>query len=335
MKWLRYHMIRYLLVLVTLLLVLLGADALCYQVALPVEIDVQHGAATLHVGSESVALGAIGQPTQLVFSPHDPVIHEYQIDGSDSTNNFTLDPTYINSIAASPYYRFQAWMRDLEGTSRWRNAQVWANGQEQQSVQWPGNGSSITLPATQPLRISVQLQRPETPMTLNLLTASGGIVTITLDRNDRQIQVSRFIPRQNNSATPTTTFFPIDAAPFAAMVIDTLIRITLWSVIILLVVVLGEMGIGLILARRGRFIAPTADLSARVPDNDTSIVPQIAEQLAPIPNNDTSTVPRVAGMTRIPRVADKSAVGAINRPLQAGGVRQIRGGVFCATGGNN
>lgn len=260
MKWLRYHMTRYLLVLLALLLVLLGADALCYQVALPVEIDVQHGAATLHVGSESVALGTVGRTTQLVFAPHDPVIHEYQIDGTDSTNNYTLDPTYIHSIAASPYYRFQAWMRDLEGTSRWRNAQVWVNGQEQQSVQWPDNGSSMALPAAQSLRISVQLQRPETLMTLYLLSADGGQVAITLDRNDRQIQVSRFIPGQSNDASPTTTFFPIDVAPFAAMVIDTLIRITLWAVIILLVMIIGEMGIGLILTRRGRLCSSNAGM---------------------------------------------------------------------------
>ena len=304
MKWLRYHMTRYLLVLVTLLLVLLGADALCYQVTLPLEIDVQHGAATLHVGSESVALGTIGRPTQLVFAPLDPVIHEYQIDGSDSTNNYTLNPTYIHSIATSPYYRFQAWMRDLEGTSRWRNAQLWANGQEQQNVQWPDNGSSMTLPAAQSLRISMQLQRPETPMTLDLLSANGGLVTITLDRNDRQIQVSRFIPEQSNYGSTTTTFFPIDVAPFAAMVIDTLIRITLWAVIVLLVVVIGEMGIGLILVRRGRLTAPTADSSAPTPL--TEAAPKLGKR------------------------ADESAVGAINRPLQAGlrssnpGVRFLR-----------
>src|SRR5579863_509391 len=296
-KWLHYRIPRYLLLLVTLILVLLGADALCYQVALPMEIDVQHGTATLHVGSESVALGTVGQPTQLVFSPHDPVIHEYQIDGTDSTNNYTLDPTYLNSIASSPYYRFQSWMRDLEGTSRWRNAQVWANGHEQQSIQWPVNGFSMMLPAAQSLRISVQLQRPETLMTLNLLSAGGGIVTITLDRNDRQVQVSHFVPGQSNDASPATTFFPIDPAPFAAMVIDTLIRITLWAVIVLLVVVIGEMGVGLIVARgglgntarRGRCIVPSADKSASAPSTKTS--------------------------PTLSKLADTSALGAIHRPL--------------------
>jgi Dolichyl-phosphate-mannose-protein mannosyltransferase len=297
MKWLRYHITRYLLLLVTLLLVLLAADALCYLIALPVEIDVQHGAATLHVGSESVVLGAVGTPAQLVFSLHDPIVHEYQIDGTDSTNNYTLDSTYINSIAASPYYRFQAWMRDLDGTSRWRNGQVWANGREEQSVAWPANGSSLSLPPAPTLRISVQLQRPETPMTLTLLSTGGGVVTITLDRNDRQILVSRSIPGQSNNATPTTTFFPLDAAPFAAMVIDTLVRITLWAVIVLLVVITGEIGIGL--ARRGRLIAPTADLSALAPHTETT--PTLAE-----------TIPTHGGR------ADQPAVGAINRPLRAG-----------------
>ncbi len=285
-QWLRYGRTRYLVALLALFLILLGADALCYTVALPVEIEAQQGTATLYVGSERIALGAIGQPTQLEFAQQDPVIHEYQIDGSDSTNNKTLDTSYMHSIATSPYYQFQAWMRDLNGTSRWRNAQVWVNGREQQSISWPANGSFIALPTSQSLRFSVQLQRPETPMTLYVVTRGGGIVTITLDRNDRQIQVSRFIPGKIDDINPITTFFPVDVSPFAAMVLDTLIRITLWAIIVLVVVVVGEMGVAIILARikfrdnvgRGRFIASAA-VTASNPQTDTSNVTDVDDTL--------------------------------------------------------
>src|SRR5712692_6670143 len=141
MKWLRSNIPLGTAILVLLALVLLVADGLCYRVALPVEIDIQGGRATLRVGSQALSLGTIATPVVLQFEPHDPLVHEYQLDGTDSTNNFTLDTTYLDSVASSPYYRFQAWMRDLDGTSRWQNLQVWADGHALGGTPWPANGA--------------------------------------------------------------------------------------------------------------------------------------------------------------------------------------------------
>ena len=55
-------------------------------------------------------------------------LHEYQLDGSDSVNNPDLDTAYLQQIASSPYYRLQSWMRDLDGTSRWRDLEIEASG---------------------------------------------------------------------------------------------------------------------------------------------------------------------------------------------------------------
>src|SRR5713101_8247604 len=51
-KWFHFGGVREAIALICFVLVLLVADALCYQVALPVEIDVQGGMGTLHVGSQ-------------------------------------------------------------------------------------------------------------------------------------------------------------------------------------------------------------------------------------------------------------------------------------------
>ncbi len=249
MQWLRSRSLRVILAFIVLILLLFVADTLCYQVALPVEIDIQHDQAVLHVGSETLQFNLTGTPTALQFAPHDPVVHEYQIDGSDSTNNFTLDPNYLHSIKSSPYYQFQAWMRDLNGTSRWRNLSVWENNHLIEQTAWPINGSSVALPAAVRLRVSLQLQRPETPMVLNLVTSNGTVFHITLDRNDRFISVTKDVPGQAGSIAVTSTFFPVDVAPFAAMVLDTIIRIMLWSIVILLIVVPGEVAITFVRAR--------------------------------------------------------------------------------------
>ncbi len=250
MSWLRSPLLHWLVALGLLALVLLVGDALCYQIALPIEIDVQGRAATLYVDNKALSLGPISHLVSLEFAYKDPVVHEYQLDDTDSTNNYTLDPTYLNEVSTSPYYRFQAWMRDLDGTSRWRNLQVWGDGQAMGGVAFPENGARISLPSAGLLRLNVLLQRPETPMTLNLIAQNGEITHITIDRNNRHIQVTRFIPGVGDNQPVTSTFFPVDSAPFAAMVIDSLIRTLLWALLVIAAIVVGEVIIGLV----GKFV---------------------------------------------------------------------------------
>ncbi|MEO6889930.1 MAG: glycosyltransferase family 39 protein, partial [Ktedonobacteraceae bacterium] len=86
----------------------------------------------------------------------------------------------------------------------------------------------------------VLLQRPETPRTLNLVAANGSILHITIDRNDRHIAVTRFEPGVGDNLPVASTFFPVDAAPFTAEVIDTIARTLLAAVLLLLLVMMGE-----------------------------------------------------------------------------------------------
>ena len=89
---------------------LLAADRFCYEQALAIEIDVQDGITLLVDGQiiplQTTSQGSIGIPATISFAPHDPVIHEYQLDGTKSTGVSYLDPAYLHQIALSPYYRF-------------------------------------------------------------------------------------------------------------------------------------------------------------------------------------------------------------------------------------
>jgi hypothetical protein len=229
--------------LLLLLLLLVLADILCYQQALPVVLEEQAGQATLQVGSQTVPLGFIGTPISLQFPRHDPVVHEYQLDGTDSTNNLTLDTTYLDSIVSSPYYLFQSWMRNLDGTSRWSDLRISSNGLLLASEDWPANGEVVSLQGTTPqssLHLQVILHRPETPMTLNLMLADNSVIQITLDRNNRKITVMR------DSQVLANAFFPVDVLPFAAMVIDTMLRTIAWAIVLLLVVLVCEIALAVI-----------------------------------------------------------------------------------------
>ncbi len=255
--------LRRMLILIIILLSLLLADFICYQLALPIEVDEQGGNATLHVGSETIALGTLGSLQTLQFAAHDPVVHEYQIDGTDSTNNLTLDTHYLHTISSSLYYRFQAWMRDLAGTSHWSDVHISLNGHQITSVSWPANGSALALPsasASSTLRIQLELRRPETPMSFDLVTSDHAVIQITLDRNNRTIVVNSEV--QGQSTQIASVFFPVDVLPFAAMVLDTLLRTAICALAVLLTVLLCEMGINV--GKWGRGVTSRAPWGGRL-----------------------------------------------------------------------
>src|SRR5947209_2648432 len=151
-------------------------------------------------------------------------------------------------------------MRDLDGTSHWRDLQIWANNHLLGKADWPSDGTSISLPSYASLSLRLQLQRPETPMTLSLIGTDGATLSITLDRNDRQIVVTHLAPGTTAPPHLEKIFFPLDSAPFAAMVIDFLARTLLWTLLVLVVVLVGEVAMVLICWLRQRLTHPMMQL---------------------------------------------------------------------------
>lgn len=231
--------------LALLLVALFALDVALYRVALPVSLDVRGGSAALTIDGQTVPLGAMGQPVALQFPARDSLVHEYQLDGTDSTNNFTLDTGYLSRIAPSPYYRFQEWMRDLNGTSRWRDLRVVGDGRLDSAIAWPGS-APVALPSATALHLSVQLQRPETPVSFSLVTTTNTIYAITIDRNGRRVTVQRSVNGVPDQQPLVSTFFPTQPAPFAAMVLDFLARTVFWATLATLAVVGVEAAIGVV-----------------------------------------------------------------------------------------
>ncbi|HEY8323068.1 MAG TPA: glycosyltransferase family 39 protein [Ktedonobacterales bacterium] len=234
---------RWLLALAALFVTLLALDALLYQVRLPVSVSADGDSLTVAVaGAAPVGLPLHARIVSVAILPRDPLIHEYQLDGTDSANNFTLDTTYLKSIANTPYYRFYAWMRDLDGLSRWRDLCAGAHCVDEP----PLSGARILAPTgAGAQRISAQVQRAETPIALTLLMSDRSVVTLTIDRNDHYVDVTRSAPGQPDDSQ--RTFFPADAAPFAAVTADFIVRLALWALALLGLVCGGEWLVGLAL----------------------------------------------------------------------------------------
>jgi hypothetical protein len=252
--------------LAALFVTLLLADALLYQVTLPVTITGDGSHLTIAVdGAATQRLTVSGNIVSVAIPARDPVVHEYQLDGTDSANNFTLDPSYLQSISATPYYRFYAWMRDLDGLSRWRDLCASGGPSDHAAVcvaYPPLTGAQLRAPtgaSTQ--RVSVRLQRPETPVSLTLTMTDASVIALTIDRNDHTVIITRAAADQP-SVVIAQTFFPTDAAPFAAMTVDFLVRLALWAVALLALICGGEWLTGMLLGALG------VGMSSRVYDDD-------------------------------------------------------------------
>lgn len=146
---------------------------------------------------------------------------EYQIDGSDTTNNFTFDPAYFARLAATPYYRFQALLRDAGSYSRFRNLVVrGADGRVTTAQATPVDGEATTLPTA--FKATVQLERMETPRTIALLAGKQEAVEVTIDRNDKYVRVAA--PDDPSGKPLATQYFPMRWQPALAELAANLLR---------------------------------------------------------------------------------------------------------------
>ncbi len=171
----------------------------------------------------------------LRFLPAGAFHREYQVDGSDTTNNFTFDPAYFATFARSPYYRLQAFLRDESSYSRWENLRVTdSSGKVISSVSRPPDSALLALPPAFTLRAEVH--RLETSRTVEFLEVGGGQLRIELNRNDRYVRVTETVvggsPREL-----AQWFFPTDWRPPSAEVLALWTRAAAIAVALVLILV--------------------------------------------------------------------------------------------------
>jgi hypothetical protein len=215
--------------LVTLLIV---QNALLALTAEPLQLVVTPTHETVIIDGQTLTFPLQGAPDAVLFAAPDPLTREFQIDGTDSANNFTLDPTYIASIASAPYYRFQAWMRDSGSYSSWRDVRASAATVTTQ----PDGSMLVTLaPSASPGRVlDATLLRPETPSHIYLRCGAVTCGEIIIDRNDRYV-LAHDLDANGAASNEQRIYFPESLLPFLAEVGYLLIQVALWSLILLLV----------------------------------------------------------------------------------------------------
>lgn len=202
---------------------------------IPVEVAISGQDARVRVDGRELRLQLTSTPTRVVFVPGSPLLREYQIDGTDNTNNFTEDAGYVARMTDRPYFRFQDWMRDSASYSSWRNVTVrdtTSGGHVASPVRQAGTGGSVGLPAGRSVVVSADLMRLEVPAQVLVVCGAVPCAQVSLNRNDRFIQAAVLLP-DGTVARQSQVFFPMIALPFAAEVVYLLAHAALWSLALL------------------------------------------------------------------------------------------------------
>jgi hypothetical protein len=165
---------------------------------------------------------SLAAPLQSVeFPPLTPNQREYQVDGSDTTNNFTLDAAAIAQQATSPYFRLQSLLRDEATYSLWYGLAVRDGaGRDLASGLAPGAGK-IPLPAV--FSLDVSLHRLETPRSVVFLDGAGNRLTLEINRNDKNVRLTLTRPG-GASEELSRTYFASDWRPPLAEVLYAFCR---------------------------------------------------------------------------------------------------------------
>jgi len=215
--------LRYMLLPVSALLLWLGSSLLLDAFPVRLELSGNDKLLSVTVDGSPRAFDLAAPLRSVRFVPPQPYAREYQIDGSDTTNTLTLDHAYFAQIAETPYYRFQALLRDEGSYSQWKNLVVRNQvGVAVVADSAPALGVESVLP--QPFLLTVDLRRMEAPRTLELEDESGATLRMTINRNDRYVQLVEETPG-DFPLERARWFFPNDWLPMAAVLAHTALRL--------------------------------------------------------------------------------------------------------------
>lgn len=220
--------VRVLLLVVAVLPGLLLVDHMCLLATrLPVSVEIRSSRVVVNADSSSLATDVSAVPDAVLFVSASPTIREYQVDGTDSTNNFTEDAADLAALVPSPAYQLEAWMRDNAAYGSWVDLTIrTAQGQGQQ-IAVPAPNLPVTLPRGEHVDIDAKLERPEAPAAIEILSEGHTVATLTLDRNNRVLELT------GASAQPESAYFPMQPLPFLAEVMDSLLRVAIWAWVVL------------------------------------------------------------------------------------------------------
>jgi hypothetical protein len=148
----------------------------------------------------------------LQFEQPGPAEREVQVDGSETVGRGDREPDYVGALAASPLYAIGAWLRDEDSFSRWEHVRLYDLDTGQEVAQGREAAEAVSLPAA--FRVEADLRHPEAPARIWLSVRDRGFKEgLQVDRNQHS---AAWVREPSGDTKRVEWFFPVEAAPFAA-----------------------------------------------------------------------------------------------------------------------
>jgi Dolichyl-phosphate-mannose-protein mannosyltransferase len=212
---------------------LVSTDYWCLRLTrLTVQVRVEGSSVQVRADGQTLSAALSAVPSGVTLVSGSAVLREYQVDGTDNTNNFTETPASVQTLEGNPYFAFLNEMRSSQLYSEWVGLRaIGANDRTVWSHEAVSSGRPYELPTAGTVTIMAALERPEAPATFTLSGASGPLTTLTIDRNDRVLALNVYTP-DGQMATYTAPFFPMQPLPFLAEVTDSVVRVLIWALVL-------------------------------------------------------------------------------------------------------
>lgn len=210
---------------------LAGADLVALRLTrVPVSVRIAGAQITVDVDGQELSAPLLAAPQEIQLVSGSSGWREYEVDGTDNTNNFTETPASVQDLRSNPYYGFLSWMRSSDIYSRWVDLRQTDGGGARVSLTDAVESGAVYAlrPMGSATTITAELERPEAPATLMLIGAPGPLATLTLDRNDRALTL-QVMAQDGARQVYRAPYFPNGPLPYIAEVLDTLLRVLLWA----------------------------------------------------------------------------------------------------------
>ena len=197
--------------------VLVAGEASLSLLPVRLTIDVSGTTATAQLdgSAHAVTVAALTPGAHLRFEQPGPAQREYQIDGSDTTSRNDRDPAQFPADQQSAAYRILAWLRDESSYSRWDDVRLIDLADGKTVAQ--GRAAVEASPVPAAFRIEAALHRPEAPAQIWLDAANGApLAGLSIERDGHRV---RWLTGADSNES-ASWFFPLDAWPFAAEIVQ-------------------------------------------------------------------------------------------------------------------
>lgn len=211
---------------------------------LPIEIQKINNDAYLFLDNNSIKLASdIENINRIVFARQDNLRHEFQIDGSDSLNNYNYQEVYFKNISENIFYKIYNYVRGGELYSTWKSIKIIDKNTGklffERKIQ-PAE-REIYLPIFPDNSIiRIILTYPEKPVKISFFSDKNNEFSVDINRNERYLRVSNYLSG-NQADLIADVYFPKIIWPYAGENLVVISRIFLTGILIIVFTSIASM----------------------------------------------------------------------------------------------